>query len=55
MIGVLDLQPTTAATSTVPTSTTTDLPDRCFICKQQKQSTINENKVQKERNILLIL
>jgi hypothetical protein len=31
MIGFLDIQPTTNI----------DLPDRCFICKEQKRSMIN--------------
>lgn len=35
MIGVMDLQPTASMTTT----TRIDLPDRCFICKQLKQST----------------
>lgn len=41
MIGVPDQQPTTTTTTTTKNTTITttiDLPDRCFICKQQKQS-----------------
>lgn len=39
MIGVMDLQP---SAPTITTTTMLNLPDRCFICKQRRQSTKNK-------------
>lgn len=40
MIGFMDLQPTAPTNMTATTTTTRiNLPDRCFLCKQPKQST----------------
>ena len=46
MIGFMDLQPS-PPTTTMTTTTMINLPDRCFVCRQQRQST--RNRLRSER------